>query len=99
MLRDQAVVFVDFPTEPITISGTTYQCLVMDRADGNAYGEGGLVNELTLRVAIERGAINSSIPTQGTTATFASGSWRIGAVERDDDAASIVLTLENPTLR
>lgn len=99
MLADQARVFADFPTETITIGGTDYQCLVMDQAKGNDYGEGGLVSDVRFRVAIERSKMDSAIPIRGILATFNSTSFRIGEVEQDDTAASVILNLENPTIR
>ena len=99
LLADQKKVFSDFPTEEITIDGTTYGCLVMEQRRGNEFDMGGLVNSINLRVAIERSAINGAIPNQGDIATYSSQSVRIGLVEIDDANSSVILTLENQTLR
>ena len=98
LLADQKRVFSDFPTEDVVISGNTYNGLVMDQRRGSDFGEGGEVPIYNLRIAIERSAIDGSIPTRGTTATYASGTYRIADVEQDDANASVVLTLENLTL-
>ena len=85
-------VFVDFPTEDIVISGTTYACQVLDLSKGNDWGEGGLMSEVVLRVAIERDKIGT-IPTQGTLATIGTSTYRIGREEQDDEAAPITIDL------
>jgi hypothetical protein len=100
LLADQARVFADFPTESIAIAGITYECLVLNQAKGNDFGDGGRVDSVNLRVAIKRQDMpDATIPEQGTPATYAGLTLRIGAVEQDDANSSIYLTLENPTLR
>lgn len=98
ILADQSQVFDDFPTETITISGANYNCLVLDYKDGNEWQDaGGYMDEVDVKVSIERSAIDASIPTQGTLATFRGASVRIAEVESDDKAASVMLTLTKPT--
>lgn len=96
---DQAQVFSDFPTETITISGSSYNCLVLNYRTGVEWQSdgGGYLDNVEASVAIERSAINDSIPEQGTLATFRDISMRIGRVDYDDAAASVVLELTKPT--
>ena len=98
MLADQAAVFSDFPTETITIGGTDYACLVLDYKSGNDWAEaGGFISDVESMVAIERSSISASLPTQGDSCTFRNTALRVGKVDIDDDAASVVLALMKPT--
>jgi len=98
LLADQARVFSDFPTEAVTISGNNYNGLIMDQRHGSEFTEGGEVPVRHIRVAIERSAIDASIPSRGTQATYDGGSYRIADVQQDDENGSVILTLENITL-
>lgn len=94
LLGHQAKVFSQFPTETVTISGTDYDALVLNRTEGNDYGIGGKSDTAVIRMAIERSTISGAIPTQGTQATFDSATYRIAEVEEDDAASSVYITLE-----
>jgi len=96
--RDGSWVFKDFPTETISIDSADYECLVLDQSKGNDWGEGGLMSEVVLRVAIERDKIGT-IPTQGTLATIGTSTYRIGRVEQDDEAAPITIDLTHNDTR
>jgi len=98
LLSDQAIVFSDFPTEQVTISGTTYNALNMGYTNGSVYDEGGKVPVVNLRLALNRNDV-TAIPTRGTTATYSSQSFRIGEVQQDDNNSPIIITLENLTLQ
>jgi len=92
---DQAVVFTDFPTESVTIGGITYGALVMNLEGGSNWGEGGEVLEKTVRIAINRSDI-TTIPSEGDTATFRSATYKVGTVDEDDTAASIIVNITLP---
>jgi hypothetical protein len=98
MLAHQARVFNDSPTETITIAGTNYAGLVMDWNEGNDWEEGGQVKQKTIQMAIERSTIDGAVPAEGTLATLRATSYRIGRVDEDDKASSIVLTLTHTLL-
>ena len=71
---------------------------MLDLSKGNDWGEGGLLSEVVLRVAIERDTIGT-IPTQGTLATMGASTYRIASVEQDDDAAPITIDLTHSDVR
>ena len=98
LLNDQAIVFSDFPTEAVTISGTTYNALNMGYTKGSVFDEGGKIPVVSLRLAINRKDL-AVIPSRGEVATYSSQSFRIGEVQQDDDNSSVIITLENPTLQ
>ena len=98
LIEHQARVFADFPTESITISGTAYNCLVLEFETGNEWMEGGRLNSLAGRVAIERSAITGSVPVEGTAVTFRSATYRIADVDQSDAGDSVKLALTHETL-
>lgn len=92
LVSDQERVFTDFPTEPIYVNGTEFDCLILNSVEGTDVVGGGFRNEDSHRVAIERGTVEN-IPVEGQTVLFRGRAYDVMRVERDDGAASIVLDI------
>lgn len=96
LLADQQVVFSDFPTEHITIGATAYEALVMDSREGTDLGLGGFSNEDFHRLALERSSVGA-MPREGELASFRGRVYKCIRVERNDQAASVVVDIASPT--
>lgn len=91
-------VYVDFPTETLTIAGVNYEGHVLEQVKQNDFTIGGKAAIKRLVISIERSSINDSIPESGTLATFDGQTMRIDEVDIKDAAAPVKLTLTHDTL-
>jgi hypothetical protein len=99
LLADQAIVFGDFPTEEVVIKGVSYQGLVMAFERGNDVIEGGLLDDYSFSVAIERSTIDGAKPSEGDKVKLRNEKFLIARVKEDDKAASITIFLKAASLR
>lgn len=93
LLNDQKHLFRDLPTEQIVIGTQNIPCLVLGAREGNRWEDGGLMDQPSLTVAIERNNL-VTMPRAGQQAMFREISYSVASVIDDHDTSPIRIELD-----